>query len=210
MSVLLQGESITVLDKQFSNFTLVDVQSVNGGLTDIGNFDVTPLADDPLNPGIKFTSNFAALGTPFGHVGLSSATVIFEFDVRTTDNRPLIKDNSLLINDFLFDSNPNAFIQITELVLDASGNPLGDKRAVARVGDTPGSGNPNHFDSLEFAPQAFLHVRKTIDIVGPETNDGARLRMFEQRFSQIPEPGTLLIVCVLGLCLSACRRRSVR
>jgi hypothetical protein len=203
MGALFQGESITALDKRFSNFSLVDVQAVNGGFANLGQVEVTPLIDDPLNPGLKFTVPFDAIGTPFGHDGLSSVTAIFEFDVQTTSGLALIKDNSLLINDYTFDAGPNAFIQITEQVLDASGGSLGDKLAIVHGGDLPD--DPDHFDSLDFDPQSFLHVRKTINVVGPNTNDGARLEMFEQRFSQVPEPGTLIIACVVGLWLSVCR-----
>jgi hypothetical protein len=206
MTELFQGATITAHDKLFSNFTLVDIQSVNGGFANLGLVDVQPLVDDPLNPGIKFTAPIDGMGTPFGHDGLSSVTVIFEFAVETTTGLPLIKDNSLLVNGWVFDAHPNAFIQITELVLDASGNSLGDKRVIARNGDTPDSGNPNHFDALDFSPQAKLHVRKTIDIVGPEFNDGARLTMFVQRFSQVPEPSSLAVAGALCLWLVACRR----
>ena len=205
LTELFQGQTITADDKLFSHFALVDVQSVNGGFANLDLVDVTPLVDDPLNPGIKFTAPTNGLGTPTGHTGFSSVTVIFEFDVQTTTNLPWIKDNSLLINDYLFDAHPDAFIQITELVRDASGNSLGDKLAIVHNGDS--LDDPDHFDSLEFTPQALLHVRKTISIVGPLDNDGARLLMFEQRFSQVPEPGTWLSVGLAWLCLSACRRR---
>ena len=201
LSLLLQGEPIIVLDKRFSNFNVVDVQSVNGGFADLGQIDVLPLNDDPRNPGLKFNVPFDAVGTPFGHAGLSSVTAIFEFDVQTTSGLPLIKDNSLLINGYAFDAgNPQTFIQISELVLDASGAPLGDKLAIVYRDDLPG--DPDHFDSAEFAPQSFVHVRKTITVVGPSTNDGARLTMFEQRFSQVPEPATWLGACIAWWCLS--------
>jgi hypothetical protein len=210
MTDLFQGSTITADDKLFTDFTLIDVQTINGGVADLGLIDVQPLVNDPLNPGIKFIApmppNFVpALGTPFGHTGPSSVSVIFSFNVRTTSGLPLITDNSLLINGFLFDSGPNAFIQITEQVSDANGNPLGDKLVIARPGDQPNSGNPNHFDSLEFSPQALVHVRKSISIVGPQDNNGAFLTMFEQRFSQVPEPSTLLMLMIAAA--SWCLRR---
>jgi len=209
LSELLQGESVIVLDKRFSNFNVVDVQSVNGGFADLGQIDVLPLNDDPLNPGLKFNVPFDAIGTPFGHAGLSSVTAIFEFDVQTTSGLALIKDNSLWINGYTFDAgSPETFIQISEQVLDASGAPLGDKLAIVYRDDMPD--DPNHFDSADFAPQSFVHVRKTISVVGPNTNDGARLTMFEQRFSQVPEPGTWTIACLVGLWSSVCRPNGSR
>jgi hypothetical protein len=131
-------------------------------------------------------------------------TAIFEFDVATTSGLPLIKDNSLWINGYTFDAgSPETFIQIAEQVLDASGAPLGEKLAIVFRDDLPD--DPDHFDSAEFAPQDFVHVRKTITVVGPNTNDGARLTMFEQRFSQVPEPATWLSLCVACWCLIVCR-----
>jgi hypothetical protein len=202
MSDLFQGQTITADDKLFSNFNLVSVVPVNGGIADFTLIDVVPLVDDPLNPGIKFIApmppNFVpALGTPFGHTGLSSISVIFEFDVQTTTGLPLIKDNSLLINRWLFDADPQAFIQIDEQVFDAAGNSLGDKRAIVFNGGMPN----DPFDRLEFSPQSLVHVRKTINIVGPFDNNGAFLTMFEQRFSQVPEPSGLTLAGAMWLCL---------
>ena len=204
MTDLFAGAAITADDKLFTDFTLITEQSVNGGIANFNLIDVVPLVDDPLNPGIKFQMpmppNFVpALGTPFGHIGPSSELVIFSFNVRTFNQKPLIKDNSLRLNGWVFDSGPEATISVTEDVYDVSGNKLGDKQTLVRRGDTPGS-SPLHFDTAEFAPQAFVHVVKTILIQGPGDNDGAFLTMFEQRFSQIPEPSTLAIACAFWLC----------
>ena len=208
LSALLGGQTITADDKLFSGWTQIDLVTVNGGFADPTKFDVTPLVDDPLNPGVNFTSPIDGIGTPFGHTGPSSVIFTFSFNVQTTGGQPIIKDNSLRITDWTFDSGPNAFIQITETVLNAAGGTIGDKQVVARPGETPPDlGNPNHFDTLNFAPVSFLHIVKRIEIQGPGTNDGARLEMFEQRFSQLPEPASVLMAACSTLACIRWRRR---
>jgi hypothetical protein len=198
LSALFQGATITADDKLFNNFVLVNTQSVNGGFADPARIDVTSLVDDPLNPGIKFTAEFNALGTPSGHTGPSSVQFTFSFDVSTTNQLPLIKDNSLRINTWSFDSGPLASIQVSEQVFDAAVLLLGTKLATV----TPLT--QNLFDTLEFSPRPFVHVVKQINIAGPGENDMARLLMFEQRFSQVPEPQSFVLfaatsfICCLG------------
>jgi hypothetical protein len=205
LSALFQGATITADDKLFNNFTLINSLPVNGGFADPTQIDVTPLVDDPLDPGIKFTAQVSALGTPSGHTGPSSIQFTFSFDVSTTNQLPLIKDNSLLISQWSFDSGPLASIQVSEQVFDASNVLLGTKLASV----SPQTQNLS--DSLQFTPRPFVHVIKQINIVGPGDNDMARLRMFEQRFSQVPEPHSCILfaatslICFLG---RGIRRRS--
>lgn len=208
---LLNGQTITADDKLFRDWTLIEVLPVNGGFANLGLVDVTPLVDDPLNPGIKFTAPVDGIGTPFGHTGPSSVALTFSFNVSTTNGLPLIKDNSLSVNDWLFDSSQQASITISENVFDAAGVTLGDKLVTALPGETPPDlGNPSHFDTATFVPQSFLHVVKRINVQGPGDNDGARLLMFEQRFSQVSEPsGGLVLVGGAGVFLVQLRRRYV-
>jgi hypothetical protein len=199
LSVLIRDNGvITANDKIFSNFTLVDRSVTNGGAADIGQIDVTPLTNDPLDPGLDFQAPLGALGTPFGHTGASAVLLSFSFDVKTIDQRPLIKDNSLKLTGFTFDAGPGTFILASENLSDAGGTSIGHKLVFAQPGDQPGS-SPNHFDVANFAPTNFVHVVKTINIIGPSDNSGAFLTGFQQRFSQVPESSSfalgMLAVC---------------
>ena len=193
---LFQGGTITANDKVFSNFTLVNLQTTNGGVADTSMIDVTPLTNDPADPGLNFAAPLDALGTPFGHTGPSSVELKFSFDVATISQLPLIKDTSLLINQFTFDSGVLANIQVSEQVTDTSAAVLGTNLALATNMSQVGDGSLE--SSISFTPQAVVHVVKQIDIVGPNDNDGAFLRNFQQRFSQVvPEPGCVSLLWAL-------------
>jgi hypothetical protein len=208
LSVLIEDNgtqkgTIVANDKIFSNFQLVTSSTTNGGVADLGQIDVTPLTNDPLDPGLNFAAPIGALGTPFGHTGPSTALLSFSFDVQTIDQRPLIKDNTLKLTGFVFDAGPGTFILASENLTNAAGATTGHKLVFAQPGDQPGS-SPNHTDVANFAPTNFVHVVKTINIIGPGNNDGAFLTGFQQRFSQVPEPSSLAVgmLAVCGLLLA--------
>lgn len=196
MSELFAGETITDFDKLFSDWTLIALETVNEATVDPDNIEVTPLADDPLNPGVQFAGRLGSAA----HA--SSATFAFSFQVSTLSGEPRIRDNSLLLTDFVFDASPLSSITISEDIFDPSGAPLGAKLVFATSDDTPNSGNPNHSDSAEFAPQSEVFVTTTITVDAVGVFDAAALTGFEQRFSQlasVPEPATLAL---LGLALA--------
>jgi PEP-CTERM motif len=208
LSVLIRDKgTITANDKLFNDFALVSSTVINGGSADTGLIDVTPLTNDPLDPGLDFSVPLDALGTPFGHQGASSVLFSFSFDVRTIDQRPLIKDNTLRLTDFTFDAGPAAFILVSEDLTNAGGTSIGDKLTIAQPGQQPGS-SPNHFDAANFTPTNFVHVVKTIIIQGPGDNDGAFLTGFQQRFSEVPEPSSVTFgLLAIGGAVPFARRR---
>lgn len=201
--------TITANDKLFSDFTLISSTVTNGGVADTDLIDVTPLTNDPLDPGLDFSAPVGALGTPFGHTGPSSAFLSFSFDVQTVNQEPLIKDNTLRLTGFTFDSGPAAFILVSEDLTNAGGDAIGHKLTFAQPDELPGS-SPNHLDVANFALTNFVHVVKTIVIQGPGDNDGAFLTGFQQRFSQVPEPSSLTLgMLVLGGVMLVARKRKL-
>jgi len=203
---LFDGATITAVDKYFSNWKL-DLFELQGDAygSPAGIF-VTPIEDDPLDPGLKFNIP-NGMGTEFSNAGNSYVLLDFSFDVQTTSGQALIKDNSLLLSGFTIDAGPTGLINIRETISDASGASLGGKFVQATVADKPGSGAPNLFDSAEFAPQSSVHIQKMIEILGPNMDDGVVLRMFEQRFSQVPEPSALALAISAMLVLCVWKRR---
>ena len=158
LSVLIRDQgTLTANDKIFSDFKLVSSVVTNGGAADLGEIDVTPLTNDPLDPGLNLAAPLDALGVPFGHTGPSTVSLSFSFDVRTIDQRPLIKDNSLKLTGFTFDAGPGTFILVSEDLTNAAGATIGHKLTFAQPGDQPGS-SPNQFDVANFAPTNFVHV----------------------------------------------------
>jgi hypothetical protein len=209
LSILIRDKgTITANDKVFSNFTLVSSAVTNGGAANTGLIDVTPLTNDPFDPGLDFSAPLDALGTPFGHQGPSSVFLQFSFDVQTIDQRPLIKDNTLRLTGFNIDAGPAAFILVSEDLTNAGGTSIGHKLTIAQSGQTPGS-SPNHFDMANFTPTNFVHVVKTISIQGPGDNDGAFLTGFQQRFSEVvPESSSLALgMFALGGVMLVARKR---
>ena len=203
---LENGQTLVVNDKLFDQWD-VTVTTTGTGTGPLDKIEVTLLGDDPLNPGLKFTNMkaFDPLGLGLGvFPGPGSVTMDIHFRVSTLSGAALIKDNSLLINGFVFDSNPPASITIEETIQDATGNELGTKLAFANNNST--LGDASLFDEANFAPQSEIFVWKQIFIDGLGTNDGVFLTMFEQRFSQVPEP-TSLILASLGLLGIGWRRR---
>jgi hypothetical protein len=209
LSLLISGKgTITANDKIFSNFALVSTVVTNGGTADTSLIDVTPLTNDPLDPGLNFSAPLDALGTPFGHQGSSSAFLSFSFDVQTIDQRPLIKDATLQLTGFNIDAGPAAFILVSEDLTNAGAASIGHLLTIAQPGQTPGS-SPNHSDMVNFTPTNFVHVVKTINIQGPGNNDGAFLTGFQQRFSQVvPESNSLTLgILALGGVILVARKR---
>ena len=187
---LIGGQSLTVLDKTFENWMLID----NPDSVDLSQIDVTPLADDPLNPGIEYTTNLSLTGSS-NIPPAETLDLLFSFDVATVSGEPLIRDNSLTITDCCF-SGAGA-VAILETVSDAAGGLLGNKL----VFDDPGQGIQQLTASLEFSPQAQLTITNTIQLIADEPGETSTLNKFEQRFSQVqvPEPNAVLGLGLLSL-----------
>ncbi len=149
LSDLIGGNSLTVGDKEFVNWSLGS--NVDG--FDLSEIYVTGNNTDPLNPGIIYdTSNALSVS------GDNEDTYLnFSFDVQTTSGLALIKDNSLEITSYSFSGN--GYIGISEYVSDASG-PIAVKEVWADTIENSGS----LFDYREFTPVSSLSIGTSIYI----------------------------------------------
>jgi hypothetical protein len=210
---LIDGASLTVGDKLFSDWTtpVVDIVDFGGGTVapDFSQVEVLPLDDDPLNLGLKFNAN-----GQFVVLGLDVLTVNFlGFRVSTLDGSARITDNSLSIEDGFSFPGDGGGLNIFEFVADAGGGDLGVKDVFA----------DNEFDafkltdSADFAPQSEVFVAKVIVVFGTSDTSNVSLDMFTQRFSlaprdgQIPEPLSVAVWCALAAmagCVTAVRRHA--
>jgi hypothetical protein len=184
LAELSGGASIIIDDKRFDDWVLNYDDSSTA--VDLVPITVTPLDDQPLNPGLQFDTN-----GEFSVVGFDTIDVGFSFTVSTLDGSALIKDNSLEINGFTFGlNNVGGFITIFEDVYDATADLIGDKFVTAD-NELPVL---DLFDSAQFAPQSQITVDTFIFLSGSDQDDTVSLDRFTQRFSQIPEPSGLLLL----------------
>ena len=185
---LLAGETITVLDKTFDNWMLID--NPNG--IDLTLIDVSGLDDDFTNPGLKYTSSGALSATD-----LQVLTLDFKFDVSTINSRPLIQGGSLELTDFTF-SGAGGAVGISESISDTSNSSLADLLVFA----DNNAGVSQLVDSDDFSSQSQITVMNSLQLISETLGETTSINMFEQRFSQdvtVPEPNTLLGLGLLGL-----------
>ena len=196
---LFGGDDMTVGDKLFSDWELINfTDSANSSNTDYNLIVVNPLADQPLNPGLEFVSTGILTVSDMEFMDL-----YFSFTV--TSMGALIKDNSLEITDYDFGAdNVGGLIYIEEHVYDPAGNPLAYKEA--EIDNWLDINDP--FDKAEFTPQQSIYVEKNILVSSLFFDDTVSLNSFEQRFSQVPEPSTILLVStgLLGIVLKKKRK----
>ena len=195
---LFDGANMTVGDKLFSDWTLIDFDdSANPGNTAYNQIVVNPLADQPLNPGLEFVSTGILTVSDMDFMDL-----YFSFTV--TSMGALIKDNSLEITGYEFGAdNLGGLIYIEEHVYDVADNLLAFK--TAEIDNLFDIDDP--YDWAEFAPQQSIYVEKNIMLYSDFMDDTVSLNSFEQRFSQVPEPATILLVSTGLLGIGALRKK---
>lgn len=187
LAELAGGGGVQVDNTLFSNWSLIDASTLP---VDPAQIIVTPLNDRPLDPGLRYTTANGLTTSGFDLIDLALG-----FTVSTTDGSARIKDNLLELTGFSFGAaNAGGFISFVENIRNGFGISLGDKVVFA---DNL-SGVMNLFDSALFTPQPLLGIQTSIILGGDSNADTVSLTSFEQRFSQIPEPSSLLLVS-LGL-----------
>jgi|GEM_PF-3823175 len=193
---LLGGQSVTIDDKIFYNFT--GWQSVSGGgaeALDPSRITVTPI--DTIINGVR---EIGLLFTTPGFFVTSGQDIdiLFEFSVRTDPLQELIVDDYLKVAGGI---SGNGLALALETVLDENGNYI---NALSAGFDANGG---RAEDIAYFDPQDILHIIKDIQVYAPSSgfcaqdrwNCTAGISHFYQLFSQrppldVPEPSSLFLL----------------
>lgn len=180
-----RGLSITVGDKTFSNFSCSIVGSGLFGPGSCGTIDVTGLGTDPL--GLRFQSSFAAASG-------SSVDVLLGYTVTVNDPLQSISGIDLAFNGSFFGL---AVTSVTETAYSG----------LTPVGQISVSNPPLKLtDSMTLAGTfSTLNIMKDILLLAGDGGLGT-ISFIDQRFHQVPEPGTLALVGLVLVGLGLSRR----
>jgi hypothetical protein len=166
---------ISIFDKKFSDWNFSSYYGV-----DLSRIYVTPLSDDPLNPGLQFT-----IGPEYSMI----PDFTLYYDVATIDGVARIKDASLEITDINITDIDNAAFRIDEYEYDSA--LFFYTVEVINLDADPDIFEP--FASSNFIPQSNMTVATIVSDYGAFDFSTDSIT-FEQRFSQIPEPSTILLL----------------
>lgn len=216
LSTLLQpGASIAAGDKLFDQFRVIFQDYLDATTVDPSKIDVTALSDGGFapGPGLRFDVLNDAMDVT-GNGSLAYLNYMFGFRV-TSLGRP-IKDNSLALTGVdLLSRAVDLGVSIQEFVgtdptlVEDPGNLALPDLAIKQVelSELVGVGSVSDLtDQATFPPQQSLYVSKNIYVWASDAGETASLTSFEQRFSQVPLPGTLALVG-MGLLGALARRR---
>jgi hypothetical protein len=207
LSDLFAGESISVGNLTFSDWTFVDLDIDDGAMARLNEIDVFPLNDDPLNPGIGYYAFTGGFATAREHAGASVVELKYTFHLATTG--PPIENSTIRVTDFNAASRPGSRVRVVQDVKTSSGALLSQFVAFARSTDTEEAPNFVAFEQFAF-PQSDLFVQTAIAAAGPTLNDFISLKGYEQRFgwgAVVPEPSAWLMVVVLLMSAGTLRIR---
>jgi hypothetical protein len=179
LAELFGGAFLDVGSARFSNWELISSDSTGGAAPNLSQIIVTPLAGDPLHPGLQFTA-----GGQWSVSGINAVDVLLKFRASVLAGGYTFTGHTLELTDIDFGSSGGIGFVSDELI-DVNGHDLGSAVAIA-------DNETDFFQSLstaKFAPKSQVVVATNVFITGLSNMDVVSLNSFTQRFDQDGPPG---------------------
>lgn len=233
LDTLINGGSITAGDKVFDQWTVIQNDSSDLNPIDLNQILVTPLSDGGMDPGpgLSFDILGGALDVtggpvndPFGF-GFAYKDLMFGFRVSTLGNLK-IKDSSLTLgpttlsalnqdlgvymDEYLGTTPTTSPPPFPQLPAHDLGIMTVENSWVSAALSPTGTDvlTSNLSDAANFLPQDQVFVTKNIYAWATDPNETVSPTGFTQRFSQVPEPGTMFLLAPAAVGLLVMRRKS--
>jgi hypothetical protein len=193
LTELFAGASITVDDKKFKGWGLEKLDASAGAIPNLGLITVEGLSSlldpDPLNPGpgLRFHGNGQLSVT-----GVQYLDLRLDFRVAVTNPSYKLKDASAAIPSATLTGSGRA--RVNEFLTIAGGSlGLGQMR-IDLDNKFAWQFPPPPTDQIKFPPLSEAYVEKNFFLEGQAPGDSASIHQLDQHYSQMPEPGELLML----------------
>jgi hypothetical protein len=175
---LLSGGSLNVANSTFSDWQVLHLDSTSGANPDFSLINVNPLAGDPLNPGVQFTTS-----SQLSIAGINAIDLIVQFQVASSSESNSFTGHTLSLTGVTFGTN-GGIASITDEISNLLGVDLGTNVV---IGDNL-SGVSQLISTSSFLPQAGLVSTANLFITGTASASSINLTSFTQRFAQNGPP----------------------
>jgi hypothetical protein len=171
LAELLNGASINLGNSRFSNWQLISLSSTATESPDLSQIMVTPLVNDPSNPGLQFLANGQLAAS-----GINSIDFVFKFRIDAMPGGKTITSHALALTDITLGST-GGLAEITDEISGSSGNSLDPAIVFSHMGSI-------FTQPSNFAQQSTVFVTTNVLLNGLSATDAVNLEVFTQRFSQ--------------------------
>ena len=171
---LFGGSVITVGKSQFSNWQMISLDATSAAIPNLSQIVVTPLVNDPANPGLQFAANGQLSITGFNAIDL-----VFTFRVDALPGGKTFTIHALSLTGITFGTN-SGLANISDDVTDRFGADLGSTVVIS----DKTSNFTQSLSSTSFASHSEVAVVSNVFIHGLSAVDAINLTSFTQTFSQ--------------------------